>query len=64
VTERADAWQRYEAARQAAEGAPTLSDVADESRRALRAAQAADCNAGYHDDPDHTGVCIRCGTEL
>jgi hypothetical protein len=56
-----EAWERYEAARREAEGAPTLSAAATRRRQALREAQAEDCAAGYHEDPDNSGFCIRCG---
>lgn len=31
---------------------------------ALRAMQDEWCRDGFHDDPDHSGACIRCGAML
>lgn len=61
---REQAWKNYEQAKRASEGAPTLSDLAGQRRKALRRAYALDCEAGFHDDPDNSGFCIRCGAGL
>lgn len=58
------AWARYEVAKLAAEGKPTLSPEADERRQALRDLQRLQCLAGYHEDPDKSGMCIRCSAVL
>lgn len=63
-SERQVAWVRYEAAARAAYGKPTLSLEADECRAALRELNRLRCVAGYHEDPDNSGMCIRCSAVL